>query len=420
MTVHEAFPFLLLFTWKASILLVLALLCLRLLQKSNASTRHAVCAVAFCGILLLPLLMLTLPGFEIAPAAEIWVKIQTTASSAASVVNAQFGERISMLLLMGWAAGVMLLLLRCATGRMALWRLTARSKMLDTALWRDSIAQTAREFDRGWFHAPSIRAAKVTVPLACGVLRPTVLLPEKMEQWDALRRRTVLLHELAHIRRKDCLWQYVAQIAGAVLWFHPLVWILQARLRREEELACDDAVLAAGIEASQYADVLLNTAQSLHSPSLLACCMSGPGGADIRVRFSHLLDSSRDHRVQTRSAKWLAQIMVPFVLAMSFANATTPKLYKIGGDVSAPRLISKKEPEYTAAAKKAKIEGTVLLSVVIGKNGVVQKVTVTRSLDPGLDQKAMEAIRSWRFSPAMRKGKPVAVEAAVEVNFRLL
>jgi TonB family protein len=95
-------------------------------------------------------------------------------------------------------------------------------------------------------------------------------------------------------------------------------------------------------------------------------------------------------------------------------------LYQIGGDVSQPVPIYKIEPEYSEEARKAKYSGTVLLSVVIDANGNTRDIHVVRPLGLGLDEKAIEAVAKWRFRPAMKGGHPVAVQAQVEVNFRLL
>jgi TonB family protein len=95
-------------------------------------------------------------------------------------------------------------------------------------------------------------------------------------------------------------------------------------------------------------------------------------------------------------------------------------VYQIGGEVSQPVLISKIEPEYSEEARKAKYSGTVLLSVVIDANGNPRDIHIVRALGLGLDEKAIEAVSKWRFRPAMKGGRPVAVQAQVEVNFRLL
>lgn len=94
--------------------------------------------------------------------------------------------------------------------------------------------------------------------------------------------------------------------------------------------------------------------------------------------------------------------------------------YRIGGGVSAPTILSKVEPEYSEEARKAKWQGTVVLSLVVDDQGRPQALKVVRSLGLGLDQKAIEAVEKWRFRPGMKDGKAVPVMATIEVNFRLL
>lgn len=94
--------------------------------------------------------------------------------------------------------------------------------------------------------------------------------------------------------------------------------------------------------------------------------------------------------------------------------------YKIGGGVSAPAVILKVEPEYSEEARKAKFQGTVLLSVIVDEKGNPRDLRVVRPLGLGLDEKAMEAVMKWRFRPGLKDGRAVAVSAYVEVNFRLL
>ncbi|MBV9084958.1 MAG: energy transducer TonB [Acidobacteriaceae bacterium] len=94
--------------------------------------------------------------------------------------------------------------------------------------------------------------------------------------------------------------------------------------------------------------------------------------------------------------------------------------YQIGGDVSAPQILTKIEPEYSEEARKAKYSGTVLLSIVVDEHGLPRNITVIRPLGLGLDRKAIEAVSKWRFRPGMKAGRPVPTVAQVEVNFRLL
>lgn len=94
-------------------------------------------------------------------------------------------------------------------------------------------------------------------------------------------------------------------------------------------------------------------------------------------------------------------------------------VFRVGGGVSAPRVIYQPDPEYSEEARKAKYQGTCVLWLVVGPDGRPRDLRVARSLGLGLDEKAIEAVRTWKFEPAMKDGKPVAVQINVEVSFRL-
>jgi TonB family protein len=91
-----------------------------------------------------------------------------------------------------------------------------------------------------------------------------------------------------------------------------------------------------------------------------------------------------------------------------------------GGGVSAPVVLYKVDPEYSEEARKAKYSGTVVLQLVVDSSGKAQNIHVVRSLGLGLDEKAIEAVNKWKFRPGYKGGQPVAVQATIEVNFRLL
>lgn len=95
-------------------------------------------------------------------------------------------------------------------------------------------------------------------------------------------------------------------------------------------------------------------------------------------------------------------------------------VYKVGGGVTAPSLLYKVEPEYSEEARKAKYQGVVVLYVEVDPSGKAVNPRVVRSLGLGLDEKAIEAVRKWKFRPGYKDGKPVTVAATIEVNFRLL
>jgi protein TonB len=93
--------------------------------------------------------------------------------------------------------------------------------------------------------------------------------------------------------------------------------------------------------------------------------------------------------------------------------------FRVGGGVSAPKALDTPDPEYSEEARKAKYQGTCVLWLIVGPDGKPRDIKVARALGMGLDQKAIEAVRNWKFEPAMLNGKPVAVQINVEVNFRL-
>jgi len=93
--------------------------------------------------------------------------------------------------------------------------------------------------------------------------------------------------------------------------------------------------------------------------------------------------------------------------------------FRVGGGVSAPKPIYAPDPEYSEEARKAKYQGTCVLWLVVGPDGKPRDIKVARTLGLGLDEKAIEAVKQWKFEPAMKDGKPVAVQINVEVSFRL-
>jgi len=94
-------------------------------------------------------------------------------------------------------------------------------------------------------------------------------------------------------------------------------------------------------------------------------------------------------------------------------------VYRVGGGVSAPRILYRVEPEFSEEARKNKWQGVVLLRVIIGADGLPKNIKVQRALGMGLDEKAVEAVKQWRFKPGQRDGKPVPVVVSMEVSFRL-
>jgi TonB family protein len=111
-------------------------------------------------------------------------------------------------------------------------------------------------------------------------------------------------------------------------------------------------------------------------------------------------------------------VLVPCTLSFSLGEAPSGPPGKYS-NITPPQIIHKVQPTYTKEAAKAKLEGTVMLLVVVDQEGIPRDLRVTRPLGGGLDEKALEAVRQWRFRPGMKDGKPVAVQTYVQVNFHM-
>ncbi len=152
-----------------------------------------------------------------------------------------------------------------------------------------------------------------------------------------------------------------------------------------------------------------------------ALAVEAPDSLDTAVTLELYARFLREHdRVDeaTPKAQRAAEIRRN-KLAMNSVN-TPGEVFRVGGGVTAPVVIAKKDPEYTEVARAAKYQGTVLLGVEIGPDGLARNIHVIRSLGLGLDEKAVEAIQQWRFRPGQKDGEPVTVAASIEVNFKLM
>jgi TonB family protein len=103
----------------------------------------------------------------------------------------------------------------------------------------------------------------------------------------------------------------------------------------------------------------------------------------------------------------------------TYGSGSGGGVFRVGGDVSAPKAVYQPDPEYSKEARKAKYGGTCILWLIVGADGLTHDIRVARSLGLGLDEKAIEAVKRWKFEPAMKDGKPVSVQANISVGFHL-
>lgn len=230
-------------------------------------------------------------------------------------------------LLVLWSLGATIALCRFFAGHLRLWWIGRHTDPITDPTWIDlsrRVAHQLRLSTRSEGGAPLVKEVRLlrcrrpTMPVCWGVRRPSLLLPSDADTWTVERRKIVLLHELAHAKRRDCLTQAIGQLAIAMHWFNPLVWLAVRRLRAEQERACDDLVLAAGASAPDYADHLLDIARAFCSvgcPSWAAVAMARP--SQLEGRLVAILDRRRNRAALTRRAR---------AAAATFACATVGTL----------------------------------------------------------------------------------------------
>lgn len=204
------------------------------------------------------------------------------------------------LVVAAWLAGVIALATRLVTGQLALLRLCRSAEVVDSPEWRGRIRKLSEELGLA-SRVEVWRLDRRVIPMACGVFRPRVIVPSDVSEWDEDRLRTVLLHELAHIRRRDCLTQWLAEIAMMIYWLNPVVWLAARRMRVERERACDDLVLGRDLAAPAYADQLVRMTAEYPPVQFqvpLSVGMARRSGLEQRVR--RILDETTDRRRFTR------------------------------------------------------------------------------------------------------------------------
>ena len=160
-----------------------------------------------------------------------------------------------------WMLGAAAIVAGLATGLVRLARLRRRCTPV-TGRWReltDELSDTCGVRR----NVTLLQSDDPSLLVTCGVLRPAIILPAGASTWTDERSRSVLRHELAHVRRHDAAIQLAAEALRAVLWVNPLAWMACRRLRQESEIACDDAVLDGGVDPADYASQLLAVARQL-------------------------------------------------------------------------------------------------------------------------------------------------------------
>jgi beta-lactamase regulating signal transducer with metallopeptidase domain len=288
----QSLPWPALLAFRGALILAAAGLLTLTLGRAPAASRHLVWSLAMTALLLLPALphlfgawslpapaatperetAMVRPAADLVPLPALQEPVGVASARAPLAAGrapaVSDGPDWRVAILGAWLAGVFLLLGRLAVAAARVRRLVRAARPVADESCLAEVAALARRL--GIARRVRLLAAPgETMPMTWGIARPVVLLPASAEGWSAERREVVVLHELAHVRRWDCLTQFVAQIACALHWFDPLAWLAARRLLVERERACDDEVLQQGARASEYAAHLVSVARALRSaPSL--------------------------------------------------------------------------------------------------------------------------------------------------------
>ncbi|MDB4952348.1 MAG: peptidase BlaR1, partial [Gemmatimonadetes bacterium] len=436
---------------KATLLFALAAAAGFLLRGAAAAARHMAWTLALGAALMLPLLSITIPGWKLpvlpasadgptpAPLAaaassaspdQVPVVASVRASSGAST-TATRGSAVNVsatieppsawtasastesaptgspstastlalgwprVLLVLWMLGAAAVLARMAAGAWALRRIERASLPPADAAW-DGLLRDLRWMMDVRRPVRLITGTGAAMPMTWGTRRPVILLPAGADGWAEERRRIVLLHELAHVARHDCLTQWMAGVACAMYWFHPGAWHAARRMRVERERACDDRVLAAGTRGPVYAAHLLEVARAFRTPGL-AAAMSVPmaRASQLEGRLLAVLDGARRRPALSRraaaaaSAAALALVVPLAALRPVPARASTPSWKAEAGSESsstAPSVDGR-----TAAHPAVDVTGTAFGAPAAGQQDRVVEKTLparpggrlTLELEPG-------------------------------------
>jgi beta-lactamase regulating signal transducer with metallopeptidase domain/HEAT repeat protein len=319
---------------KATIVLLAALGVTRAMERGSAVSRHLVWFVALGSLLLIPALaswsplqLAILPPLDVsdvaaprlaapvateapsvspsvapmpAPSAAPVSPVDVSGTSSSATVNTVrsivspktmwFGILSDPKVLFAlWATVALLFAGWLAFGALSVHRIIRRSRRLESPEWTNPLWEVADRL--GLESAPRlVRSEDAKMPFACGLLTPTIVLPAESDGWTLDRRRAVLLHELAHVRRRDLVGHTVGRFACALYWFHPLVWPAAKRLRSESERACDDLALNCGARASDYAEHLLDIVTGVRHHATPAVALAMARRKEFEGRMLAILD----------------------------------------------------------------------------------------------------------------------------------
>jgi TonB family protein len=402
------------------------------------------------------------------PLAQVWQRTGSSlapAAGTATIIGIEardVGSALGLFPFHAWVftalvAGVGLGLLRLALG---LWRLGHYRRVALRIAPLPGVLREARALVATG--AAFYFSELVESPVTFGWLNPAIILPTRFQRMEESQQRAIACHELLHVARRDWLVNLFEEFILACLWFHPALWWVMRSIRLAREQVVDSRVVALTGARKPYLDALLEIAIAVRAmpvpaPLFLAESQLARRVAslakEVRMSKPRLVASlAIALAVLVATAWWAVKTfwlispagsptgMVAYgsVNAPGSEGASAFVFYMVndgdrsgfsartvdGVQIKGPLPISMPLPPYTPQARRDKVEGAVLAAVDVDASGSVTgvnlaAVSLSRNLSDGLDESVMQALRTWKFQPAIKQGRPVPAKVTVHITFRL-
>jgi uncharacterized protein (TIGR03435 family) len=331
------------FIWQGTVVALVAALVLHLCRRRTASVRYLIACGAMVAMLFAVVMTAALVEAPSANLTATRASVRTTADgrvdvflpiqineapSPATVSNAQRVEMLLPWIVSAWLSGVIVLLARVGAGWWHVRRLHHLALASPSSNWQATGSRIASRLGLARF-IRIVQLSHVDVPLVVGCLRPIVVLPiAAISQLNAAQVEAILAHELAHVRRHDYLVNLMQTLAETLLFYHPAVWWLSARIRDEREHCCDDVAVAVCGDPAGYAAALAELEAWRSGELSLAAAATG-GSLLNRVRRILRVEISDDSPTSALTIGLAMLVVVGAlghnVMAQTSAPAETPQ-----------------------------------------------------------------------------------------------
>lgn len=423
--------------WQIPVLLATGSLMARALRRVGPEAEHRV----WVGVLLLSSL---LPLISVVPLTGFLARLGWSGAATDGHVTVLMGA--------GAAPGGFLLPHRLLAGTalafaaVCLWfavrfvwrcaRLSQIRKEASDLTLRDEAARAWERWSRklGIEGVAVASSSRIFGPVTIGLRQKLVILPASLlSTVKAADLEAVIAHEFAHIQRHDFVKNLLYELIALPVSYHPLLWAIRARVMESREMVCDRMAAEAG-SRKEYAHSLLRLAGLL----LEGVPVTTPHAIGIfdANSFERRIMRLTEKAKPIRGLRRIAMVTACGVLGLAIAGSALalsvhvngqdsgsqpsehPKAISVSSKIMQGQRLNGPMPVYPPAAKKARVQGKVVLDAVIGKDGTVEKLTVVSGPD-ALQKSAMDAVRDWTYKPFLLNGEPVDVKTTITVTYSL-